>query len=135
MVGQRSILAAVASAFALAWACDPSTPQSDLDGATADDAGSEQAAFSFDASWAPPQPQPPDAIAPPLVDCSDAGDAGDAGACPLPKSFCLDSSWLEYFDNGVCVDGGCQYEVHLYSCSCFNDGCYTGGGLTAPVPP
>src|SRR5450755_2571633 len=74
-------------------------------------------------------PGPPDALPPPQFDCGDAGDA--AATCPLPPSFCIDGTWLEYFDDGVCVDGGCQFTAHTHQCYlvCFEGGC-EGPSLT-----
>lgn len=77
--------------------------------------------FNFSDAWATPDvlgPTPPDALAPPAVDCD------DAGACALPPSVCVDTRWLEYFDNGVCADGGCQFNVEWHYC---DDHCADGG--------
>lgn len=77
----------------------------------------------------------PDAIPPPQVAC--VADAGDAGAsCPLPRSICVDGQWLEYFDNGTCVDSGCTFDVAFHTCSygCWDGGCVPFSG-TAPSPP
>ena len=91
-----------------------------------DDSSSDVASFSFgDAPYVydvtPGYPEP---LPPPSVSCVDAGDAGSV--CPLPRSIC-DQSLLEYFDNGVCVDGGCRFDSHLTSCggstSCVDGGC------------
>ncbi len=68
----------------------------------------------------------PDALPPPQFDCLDAGSV--AARCPPPPSICASSGWLEYFDDGVCVDGGCQFAAHVYECAyvCYEGGC--GGG-------
>lgn len=74
-------------------------------------------------------PVPPDALPPPQVDCT------DAGMCPLPHSVCVNGDWLEYFDNGVCDDGGCNFEVKMTNCgvnNCLDAGCYVPHS-TAPV--
>ena len=84
------------------------------------------AAYVYDA----PGPTPPDAFPPPQVDCS------DGGACPLPRSVCVDDQWLEYFDNGLCEDGGCSFDVKMTMCGqglCFDGGCQLPH-LTAPAP-
>jgi len=85
------------------------------------------AASSGDGSYATP-----DALPAPPVDC--VLDAGDGGAvCPLPVSFCIDQTWLEYFDDGVCVDGGCEFQAHLRGCDiCEDAGCINQE--TAPAP-
>lgn len=49
---------------------------------------------------------PFDPPVPPTFPCLDAGP--DASACPLPRSVCQ-GDWLEYFDDGKCVDGKCQF--------------------------
>jgi len=74
-----------------------------------------------------PSPALPDALPPPQVDCT------DAGMCPLPHSVCVDNQWLEYFDNGVCEDGGCSFDVKMKSCSgyCWDGGCQQS--ITAPT--
>lgn len=79
------------------------------------------ATYSYDA----PQPVPPDALPPPDEPCD------DAGACALPHSECVTSSWLEYFDNGTCVDGGCTFDVKMMACPY---GCWDGGGCVTHPP-
>jgi hypothetical protein len=81
-------------------------------------------AFCTDASFDASSTGPPDAIAPPAVACVDAGDGG--AECPLPPSVCANSLWLEYFDNGTCVDAGCSFDVAFHVC---NYGCWDGGCL------
>lgn len=49
-----------------------------------------------------PDTSAPDPLPPPTFDCLDAGP--DASRCPLPHSRC-EGAWLEYFDNGKCVNG------------------------------
>jgi hypothetical protein len=74
------------------------------------------------------QPGPPPPLPPPHVDCIDGGDAGMT--CPLPGSVCATGQWLEYFDNGVCVDGGCQFDTQMHQCVSTNGGfsyCSDGG--------
>ena len=75
-------------------------------------------------------PLVPEAAAPPLVTCVDAGDSSTT--CPLPPSTCLDGEWLEYFDNGICVDGTCRYDAVVMQCSygCSGSGCVVR--LTTP---
>lgn len=86
---------------------------------------SDDSTFAFgDAAYKPEvsYPGPPDALPAPQFDCLDAGDA--AATCPLPSSTCASNDWLEYFDDGVCVDGGCQFTAHLHQCGYF---CSEGG--------
>jgi hypothetical protein len=79
--------------------------------------------FGFGDGSIPPYeaavPVPPDALPPPNVACD------DAGACTLPSSVCANAQWLEYFDDGVCVDAGCAYQVKMNLCvyGCFDGGC------------
>lgn len=114
--------------------CDNSSPVFDPD-ATTSDAGSEATCgFCFDGGALDvQQPTPPDAIAPPPVAC--VLDAGDGGIeCPLPRSICANNLWLEYFDNGVCADGGCSFDEAFKYCGygCFDGGCIPYQG-TAPT--
>ncbi len=110
------------------WGCNGRDTVTLADATVIDDGGSP---FNFGDGGASPDvagPTPPEALAPPAVDCD------DAGACALLPSFCVDTRWLEYFDNGVCVDGGCQFKAQLHEC---NDECVDGGcvapQLTAPA--
>lgn len=98
-----------------------------FDGGTIDAADDATAcAFCTDATFgdASGPSSPPDAIAPPTVACVDAGDGG--AECPLPPSVCANNVWLEYFDNGTCVDGGCSFDVAFHGCTF---GCWDGGCL------
>ena len=72
-----------------------------------------------DAPYEAAAPIPPDALPPPEIACD------DAGACALPSSVCATANWLEYFDDGVCVDGGCVFQVKMNPCAygCVDGGC------------
>ncbi len=88
-----------------------------LDATATDDVaaqGFDAASSSTDGALAPP-----DAVPPPTITCSDE----DAGSCALPQSVCIDGQWLEYFDDGTCVDGGCHYDIVFYECACGDAGC------------
>jgi hypothetical protein len=116
--------------------CDNPSPMLGPDATTAEAGDDASCLFCFDGDLPDgqqPPPTPPDAIAPPPVAC--VLDAGDGGAeCPLPRSICADPKWLEYFDDGVCVDGGCTFQEAFQYCG--PDGCFDGGCiLTVTTPP
>ena len=123
--GCRALLAIAALALG---ACD-AREVADAGAPDAAEDAAEDAGCAF-CDAGPVQPGPPDALPPPQVACD------DAGACPLPPSICADPQYLEYFDNGTCVDGGCEYDVALTSCpyGCVDGGCY-GPQLTKAPPP
>ncbi len=86
--------------------------------------------FCFDASPPPYDGAPnwPDAIAPPPESCD------DAGMCALPPSICASPHALEYFDDAVCVDGGCTFTIKFAYCDeCVDAGCVIV--QTTPPPP
>ena len=122
----------LALALALA-ACNDTTPLPD-GGNDAASTGTDAGGFTIDApNYDAPQPPPPpvpDAAAPPPEACVQDGGP----ACPLPPSVCADTNYLEYFENGVCVDGGCQFDSKLFLCTagCVHGACQNGG-FTAPV--
>lgn len=78
-----------------------------------------------------PDTSAPDPRPPPTFDCLDAGP--DASTCPLPHSLC-EGDWLEYFDNGKCVDGTCHFTAAVKQCfyRCFEAGC---GSFHGTAPP
>lgn len=79
-----------------------------------------------------PDAFPFDPPVPPTFPCLDAGP--DASTCPLPRSVCQ-GNWLEYFDDGKCVDEKCQFTVSARHCDwvCRDGGCLIEH-LTAPTP-
>jgi hypothetical protein len=86
--------------------------------------------FCTDATYDVPQLGPPDALPPPDEPCD------DAGACALPRSICANGEWLEYFDNGTCVDGGCTFDAKMVQCGwgCWDGGCGSRPPSTDPAP-
>jgi hypothetical protein len=75
------------------------------------------------------QPVPP-APPPPQVSCT-AG-SGDAALCPPPRSACLDSAWLVYYDQGECVAGQCSWQVRYGYCG--GNGCVSGACVFVATP-
>jgi hypothetical protein len=64
--------------------------------------------------------------APPEVSC-----AADASACDeLPSSVCADETTVLYFNDGTCVDGGCQWKEKTMACF---QGMCVQGGCTPPT--
>ena len=106
-----------------------------FDGGGAIDASDDAACAFCDATFGDasvPEVSTPDVIPPPAVACVE--DAGDGGAeCPLPPSVCASNVWLEYFDNGTCVDGGCSFDVAFHGCTfgCWDGGCLPYSGTKA----
>jgi hypothetical protein len=137
--GMGRHLAALAVALVLALACDAAL-QSPATGAgdPAADAGGDDGDPSLFGDgypgwdWYVPAVLP-DALPPPTFPCLDAG--ADASACPLPHSVCVSETWLEYFDNGACIDGTCSFTPKLHSCLLCADGGCVVIHSTAPVPP
>lgn len=106
-------------------ACGTSTADDPLHVDAEPDAAPDDAAIVFltniDGATVP-DTSTPDPLPPPTFDCLDAGP--DASTCPLPHSLC-EGEWLEYFDNGKCVGGKCQFTAALKQCyfGCFEAGC------------
>ncbi len=130
MVGRcRAVLAAFALCACTTHEITDAGPTPDPDATTET---SSPCAFCIDATYDVPAPTP---LPPPEVAC--VLDAGDGGVeCPLLGSFCLNANTLEYFDNGVCVDGGCQFDALLHPCVCQDGGCVLiPPGTMVPPPP
>jgi hypothetical protein len=91
--------------------------------------GADAASFADDAgTWAVLGgcAFPVAAVTPPQVSCS-SGDGGP-GACSPPPSVCASSSFLLYYDQGVCdADAGqCAWQEHYTSCAagCRGGACF-----------
>lgn len=55
-------------------------------------------------------------------------DTSDGSVCELPRSICVDGSWLAYFTNPVCSAAGrCEWETRYRKCMniCIGGGCNT----------
>lgn len=126
-------------AVLLCFGCDsPSVPSAEVPESSTDALEEQSTDLIGDGAFHPPvgpsSSDPPDAVAPPTFPCADAGP--DASACAPPPAVCVDDEWLEYFDNGKCVDGMCSFTPKLHWCyfrpgSCVDGVCHFPG-VTAP---
>lgn len=96
------------------------------------------AVYTRDLTESPPQKH----VEPPRWPCgTDAAfPETSRDTCDLPPSVCADGRWIQYYVNGRCVNGWCQWDVRFLDCSpngewmgCENGGCVFNGTAMRPA--